>query len=315
MSSDLKSKLSRAQGCLLGQLAGDSLGSLVEFKSVSWIQEKYPDGVRDLADGGTWDTLAGQPTDDSEMALKLARMLVENGKYDSTLAMEAYVSWFKSHPFDYGSTTSDALTGHPNSQRQSNGALMRVSPLGIFGANFDLDEVAKWASLDASLTHPHPICRSASALFAMAIAFAISNGITPQSLYEKVRGWAKEMKVDATLQKTIVNASENAPADYKENEGWVLLAFQNALFQLLHAPDFEQGVIDTVRRGGDTDTNGCICGALLGAVWGREAVPERWVEKILNCQPKSGDPRVKRPRPECFWPTDALELAGKLVGI
>ena len=57
----------RAQGCLLGQVAGDSLGSLVEFKDASAIRKLYPDGVRELADGGVWDTLAGQPTDDSEI--------------------------------------------------------------------------------------------------------------------------------------------------------------------------------------------------------------------------------------------------------
>ena len=61
--------LSRAQGCLLGQLAGDSLGSLVEFRSPQEIRRKYPNGVRELEDGGTWGTIAGQPTDDSEMGL------------------------------------------------------------------------------------------------------------------------------------------------------------------------------------------------------------------------------------------------------
>ena len=60
--------LSRAQGCLLGQLGGDSLGSLVEFTSPEAIRRKYPNGVRELADGGTWGTLAGQPTDDSEIS-------------------------------------------------------------------------------------------------------------------------------------------------------------------------------------------------------------------------------------------------------
>lgn len=70
--------LSRAQGCLLGQLAGDALGSLVEFQSPEQIRRKYPDGVRELADGGTWGTIAGQPTDDSEMALSLARMLIKH---------------------------------------------------------------------------------------------------------------------------------------------------------------------------------------------------------------------------------------------
>lgn len=71
--------LSRAQGCLLGQVAGDALGSLVEFQSPEEIRRTYPSGVRDLMDGGTWNTLAGQPTDDSEMALMLARSLVKEG--------------------------------------------------------------------------------------------------------------------------------------------------------------------------------------------------------------------------------------------
>ena len=34
--------LFRAQGCLLGQLAGDSLGSLVEFQSPEEIQFNHP---------------------------------------------------------------------------------------------------------------------------------------------------------------------------------------------------------------------------------------------------------------------------------
>jgi ADP-ribosylglycohydrolase len=74
--------LSRAQGCLLGQLAGDSLGSVVEFRVPDDIRREYPKGVRELADGGTWNTIAGQPTDDSEMALSLARMLADQGRCD-----------------------------------------------------------------------------------------------------------------------------------------------------------------------------------------------------------------------------------------
>ena len=48
-------QVDRAQGCLLGQLAGDALGSLVEFQSPDDICRNYPNGVRDLADGGTLD--------------------------------------------------------------------------------------------------------------------------------------------------------------------------------------------------------------------------------------------------------------------
>ena len=58
----------RARGCMLGQLAGDSLGSLVEFRSPESIRAEYPGGVRLLVDGGTFNTLAGQPTDGEEEA-------------------------------------------------------------------------------------------------------------------------------------------------------------------------------------------------------------------------------------------------------
>ena len=51
----------------------------MEFLEPGEIRGRYPDGVLDLADGGTWDTLAGQPTDDSETALALARALVRVG--------------------------------------------------------------------------------------------------------------------------------------------------------------------------------------------------------------------------------------------
>jgi len=40
-----------------------------------------------------------------------------------------------------------------------------------------------------------------------------------------------------------------------------------------YAPKLEEAVVDSVMRGGDTDTNAAICGALLGAVHGRGAIP------------------------------------------
>lgn len=75
-NSEANPVLDRAQGCLLGQFSGDSLGSLVEFMSPGKIRVQYPDGIKELQSGGTWNTIAGQPTDDSEMALALTRALL-----------------------------------------------------------------------------------------------------------------------------------------------------------------------------------------------------------------------------------------------
>ena len=69
----------------------------------------------------------------------------------------------------------------------------------------------------------------------------------------------------------------------------------------------------TVRSGGDTDTNAAICGALVGAVHGRAALPDQWQRMVLTCRPMPGQPGVKQPRPALFWPTDALLLAERLV--
>lgn len=305
--------LARAQGCLLGQLAGDSLGSLVEFESPARIRRDYPGGVRELADGGTWNTVAGQPTDDSEMALLLARTLAQRGAYDPEAARRAYGYWLNSGPFDCGATISAGLRGRLNYNSQANGALMRISPLGVFGAGCDLRQVAEWARQDAALTHPHAICQQANALFAMAIAHAIRTGCAPQELYQHVRAWAEEMAVEQTLLGAIAGAAQDPPADYVSQQGWVLIAFRNALWQLLHAASLEEGVVDTVMRGGDTDTNAAICGALLGAVYGRGAIPARWIGRLLSCRPLAGLPGVRHPRPECFWPVDADILSEALL--
>ena len=140
----------RATGCLMGQIVGDSLGSLVEFQSPGEIRRHYPDGPRKLITGGVWNTLAGQPTDDSEMALLLARLLADAEEYDADAARERYVYWLDSGPFDCGNTIRSALRGHANQDSQANGALMRVSPLGIFMAGKDWERAASQAMQDAA---------------------------------------------------------------------------------------------------------------------------------------------------------------------
>lgn len=307
--------LSRAQGCMLGQLSGDSLGGLVEFTRPEQIRKLYPDGVTELQNGGgTWDILAGQPTDDSELALMLARSLVAEGTYNREKVFESYVFWFKSNPFDCGNATRHGLTGSPLQDTQANGALMRISPLGIYGVNHPPEKIATWAEQDAAFTHPHQITRSVSALFATAIAHVIRTGCSAEDVYQYILTSAATRNDPIELQEVIRTAATNRPATYTHQQGWVLIAFQNALWQLLHAESFRAGIQDTVMQGGDTDTNAAICGALLGAVYGREAVPQTWVDAILSCRPSATNPRARRPRPEVFWPVDALELAEKLLG-
>jgi ADP-ribosylglycohydrolase len=319
--------LGRAQGCWLGQLAGDALGSLVEFRAGALIRSEYPRGVRDLVDGGHWNTLGGQPTDDSELALMLARSLVKEGAFDEDAVARAYAGWYRSGPFDMGATTARALSAAArdrehaaraardagNVESEANGALMRVSPLGIFGWAAAPERVAGWARADASLTHPNVVCLDASAVYAVAVARAIATGESAAEVYAFARRWAREQGVHGDVIETLEAAAKAAPEDYSDLMGWVRIALQNAFWQLLHAPSLEEGVVDTVMRGGDTDTNGCIAGALLGAVHGIGAVPWRWVDRVVTCRPIIGLEGVRRPRPREYWPVDALDLAERLA--
>lgn len=325
------SSLARAQACLVCQIAGDSLGALVEFQSASSIERLYPGGPRLLADGGTWDTLAGQPTDDSELALALARSMAASGRYDEEAVAGAYAAWYTSGPFDVGSTTRTALSAAAaaartgkgiavaakaaaNRESQANGALMRVSPLGVFGVNLNPSELAVCSRADASLTHPHPICLESNVVYTAAIAFAIRTGAPRDQVYEHALRVREESDPAPAVMRTLRQAASAPPPDYEHKQGWVLIALHNAFYQLLNARSLEEGIVDTVRRGGDTDTNAAITGALLGAVWGMQAVPKQWIDCILSCRPEQGRPGVRRPRPPEYWPADVLSLASQLLG-
>jgi ADP-ribosyl-[dinitrogen reductase] hydrolase len=136
-------------------------------------------------------------------------------------------------------TVSSGLRGRPNPDSQASGAMMRISPLGIFGANHAPELVAEWAWQDAAITHPNPICQQANALFTMAIAHAVRQGCDARNLHWQIVTWAEGMKVERNLLDAVRRAAEAPPADYVHQQGWVLTAFSNALWQLLHAPNLE----------------------------------------------------------------------------
>ncbi len=311
-----ESVLSRAQGCFLGQCIGDALGQMVEFRTKKEILAEYPGGVRDMKNGGAWNTLAGQPTDDTEMAIMLARSIVKEKKFDAEKVFDAYRFWLDSRPFDCGSTTHSGLSGRPLLDSQANGSLMRVSPLGIYGSRFDLDTAAEWAMQDSRLSHPNVVCQKAVAVYVTTIAEAIATGADKDILYANALKRAKEeLYFESSVYETLQKAADSPPLEYKRQQGWVLIALQDTYYRLLHAKDPEQAIVETVSEGGDTDTNGCICGALVGAVHGREAIPVRWQETILNCRPSKDNPTAHRPRPKEFWPVDVLDLAEQLLTV
>jgi ADP-ribosylglycohydrolase len=189
---------------------------------------------------------------------------------------------------------------------------MRLSPLGILFAGSDPGTIAASARADSALTHPNPVCQEACAAFAVAIAHAIACGDGPRGAHDAALAWARTSSREPAVTAVLEAAATLPPQDFVKKQGWVLIALQNAFFRLRHAPTLEEGVVETVRAGGDTDTNAAIAGALLGAVHGREAIPAQWRSAVLTCRP-AREYGAGNPRPEEYWPVDVLELAERLL--
>lgn len=280
-----------------GQAVGDALGTTVEFRDehgvVNRAELEWP---REIIGGGPFRLVPGQVTDDTELALSLARSLVKERRYDDDAVARSYLAWLASDPPDRGNATTMAF-GRPvrgddvaaqvraraSAVTQANGSLMRASPLGVFGAKWSRLELAELAMRDSSLSHPHPVCQQACAVFVTTIADAVSSKCSGPELFERAVEFARAHA--PLVLPTLEQARVGLPASDGEDQGWVRIALQHAFFQLLHAGDFESGLISTVVKGGDADTNGCVVGALLGAVFGVNAIPARWRRVVGDAMP------------------------------
>lgn len=293
---------SRAHGVLLGQAIGDNLGSVAEFATPRKLSRLYPGGVRELTGGaryGMTTLVAGQPTDDTELALALARSIVRSGGYSEADARESYRRWAGSGPFDIGRTCVQALREpYERSERsESNGALMRVSPLAVAYAGAPAD-AGSFALIDAALTHPNPYPAAVNAVYAAALAEVVAGADPAESLLRN----AGELRAD------VESYMAELPADVSGHDmGWVRHAFQLTCYFAANRTSFEEDLVAVVGMGGDADTNGAIVGAFLGGVYGEEAIPRRWRDVIAAFDPASTN------RPAEYSVHDLVQLADALL--
>lgn len=305
--------LRRAQGALLGLFTGDALGVQVEFQRASAIADAYPEGMREMRDDAPlnpFGTIAGQITDDGEMALALTHRLIKDARFDARSVRSAYIEWHRSGPFDCGMTIGSALRGTLVPDSQSNGSLMRVTPLALAGWGLEPGALAEMARADAGITHSDPVPADAGAAFSIALAHLVRTGESGEAACNAALEWARTAGAEPAVIEDLERTSEGWTEPFTRNAGWVRIAFRNAFHHLLCTPSFEEALVETIGRGGDTDTNAAIAGALLGARDGRDAIPLRWRRAILSARPQQG----RTARPQAWWAVEAPALAEGLLG-
>lgn len=307
-------RLSRAYGAFAGLALGDALGMPTQAMSPEQIRAVYG-RVTGLVDGDDSQPYApgmpaGSVTDDTEQALLIASLLVRGGGSSSgRVALDAgdfshaLLSWEDSMiergSLDLlGPSTKAALErvragDDPltvGGLGTTNGAAMRVTPIGIAVSTADPEVFADAVWSSCQVTHATRQGFQSAALVAAAVSLALdwpeaSASDMTTLLWKAVsyvdslpeRGaWTPDPDVVAATRRAmqlVANPASSSLECLVEQIG-TSVASAHAIpmaFALLARDPSPRALLDAANLGGDTDTIGAIAGAILGSVLGVEA--------------------------------------------
>jgi ADP-ribosyl-[dinitrogen reductase] hydrolase len=264
----------RARAAFVGMAIGDALGATVEFMTASEIASKYGT-FREIIGGGWLRLKPGQVTDDTEMALCIARAIVRNQAWSLEAIANNFAAWLKSRPVDCGDTCrkgirayilSGTLEAPPNEWDAGNGAAMRLLPVALYSMP-DEHLLKKYTVEQAHLTHNNPVSDAACICLGKLVHMALG-GASKNQLRREVDGLVARFPTFAF-------------EPYRGlATGYVVDTFQTVFHWFFRGRSFEECVVGTVNQGADADTTGAICGMLAGAYYGMESIPRRWLKKM-----------------------------------
>ncbi len=292
----------RASACLIGHAIGDSFGDAARSP-----ENQFRFGITtDFPEGPT------PGTDDTEFALLTAHTLINaNGEITDAHVLESWVTHVL--PLQElkrgGASEREAavnirrgvfppLSGEYNSHCLSDGAAMRITPIGIVCAG-DPERAARLAEIEARISHSRDGVWGAQAI-AAGIAVAMAGGDLEEVLQMAVHTTPVDSWMRYTLEKALSIIDENDTWE----EAWVPLhaalwteykavapeavASAFAVFKMANG-NFQRSIILGGNFGRDADTIAAIAGALSGAFQGLGHIPHPWVDKVRiaagNCLP------------------------------
>ena len=251
---------------MLGSFIGDIVGSIYEFNNIK--TKDFPFYGR--ADNPLFFT------DDSVMTAATAIWII-NG--DGNIG-EYYAELAAAFPGrGYGGRFSQWIRHYrykgevaPPYNSMGNGSGMRVGPVGW--AAETREEVLAMAKATAVCTHNHP----AGIVGARAIALAV------WLAWQGVSRWEIRQDIEKTFGYDLsLHVDEIRPRyswygmDGEGNSEICPDSVPQAIICALEATDFEDAVRNAVSLGGDSDTIGCMAGAIAEALYG---IPRSMAERI-----------------------------------
>jgi len=267
---DLKNKV---KGAYFGLFVGDALGTTLEFKD----RDTY-EHITDMVGGGPFNLQPGEWTDDGSMAMALATTLAEHGM-DRIELLKNFTRWYKQGKFsvngrcfDIGSTTQKALRKFIDSQGldpnpastdfmdSGNGGIMRLAPVVVYATT--LFECGELAVEQSSVTHDSMYCRTWARMLGELLWKLSQNNTLAEldGIYEP-------------------DLEKKARRDISSS-GYVLDTYEAAVWSALQTSSFKEALLLAVNLGDDADTVGAVTGQIAGAMYGYDAIPQEWLDKI-----------------------------------
>lgn len=308
-------KAERILGALYGQALGDAMGMPSELWPRSrvkahfgWIDRFLPGPAENNA--ACYFNQA-EFTDDTSMALCLAdALLAREGEIDPELIGRNILDWaLRFDAFNknvLGPTSKIALNairdGKPVAELENNGvtngAAMRISPLGCMLPARDVDAFIDAVALASSPTHKSDLAIAGAAVVAWAVSRAIEGDSwrTIADSLPAIARHAQERRI-TTFSASLAARLELALKIVREANG--IESASEALYQQVGAgtstlesvscaiamvelaqTDPNRCAILCANLGGDTDTIGAMATAICGAIQGVNAIDPRLKQEL-----------------------------------
>lgn len=308
-------KAERILGALYGQALGDAMGMPSELwprtrvkAHFGWIDRFLP-GPKD--NNAACYFGRAEFTDDTSMALCLADALLErNGEIDPDLIGRNILEWaLRFDAFNknvLGPTSKIALNairdGKPVAELENNGvtngAAMRVSPLGCLLPARDLDAFIDDVALASSPTHKSDLAVAGAVVVAWAISRAIEGdswtaivdslpAIALHAQQKRITTFSASLCARLEMALKIVRNADGAEAASEQLYQAIgagtstieSVACAIAMVELAQT-DPNRCAILCANLGGDTDTIGAMATAICGALQGVSAINPQWKQEL-----------------------------------
>ena len=299
--------MDRARGVMLGVVVGNLLGLAFEGRSRERIKQLYPSGVTEIRPGETAKPL----DDDPAQSVELAEALLEGGNLAERFAARL-IAWRRLNGRGMGRTTRQSIAQledrvpppvaayavfRAKGENAPNGGIMRCAPVAI-ARRGQPDLLIRDTADSCAVSHYAPASQWSCVIVNAATAILLSSGVPDlKQLLAATRAdgcpdLTAEAKAAGVPTRFLENAargrSSSRDVDWMRGDqrrgvrNHTVMTMQAGLWAATTPLNFEDALIALVNAGGDTDTNGALAGAMLGARYGASAIPPRWISHVAE---------------------------------